>query len=503
MMMSSVELYRTLGEEVGLETGSREVGLLRLASSPERMEELTRQSGWAKTFGLPLELISAAEAQVLLPADDDRRRGRRGVPPDRRLHRSLAAHVRARRGSPPRRRRDLPAHSRHADPRRARPGGRRRHGQGPDRGRGRRECRRDVRQGDRRARRHQRPHRPDGPRVPDHQTDRAPDRHADDARPVAARLLPSRVRWADHGRLRAEPGALVARRYPGGLQRQAPRRGLAPVRGADGERDRPCAVARGGRGRQADQRPGGLHPRRRVHPRADLRPRPLDRRRLLRSRARGRRRTRATRRRVDRPGHPVARCLAHGLAPLRPRVPLAELHARPNARGLRDLLRREVPGSRATGRTAAAALADLSAPLRAWRRLRREVGLERANWFEPNAAKGDESLRPRGWAVRLWSPAIGAEHVACRETAALFDETSFAKIEIRRRGRRVPRDSVRKSRRPGCRRDHLHLDAEQPRWDRVRLHGDPPRLPSASGSSPAPRSASTTSPGSASTRPGT
>src|SRR4051812_32088147 len=57
-------------------------------------------------------------------------------------------------------------------------------------------------------------------------------------------------------------------------------------------------------------------------------------------------------------------------------------------------------------------------------------GWERVNWFEPNAAQGDESLRPRGWAGRLWSPAIGAEHVACRTTAALFDETSFAKIEI-------------------------------------------------------------------------
>jgi len=57
-------------------------------------------------------------------------------------------------------------------------------------------------------------------------------------------------------------------------------------------------------------------------------------------------------------------------------------------------------------------------------------GWERVNWFEPNAASGDESLRPRGWAGRLWSPAIGAEHVACRTTAALFDETSFAKIEI-------------------------------------------------------------------------
>jgi glycine cleavage system T protein len=57
-------------------------------------------------------------------------------------------------------------------------------------------------------------------------------------------------------------------------------------------------------------------------------------------------------------------------------------------------------------------------------------GWERANWFEPNASAGDESLRPRGWAGRLWSPAIGAEHRACRESAALFDETSFAKIDV-------------------------------------------------------------------------
>ena len=43
---------------------------------------------------------------------------------------------------------------------------------------------------------------------------------------------------------------------------------------------------------------------------------------------------------------------------------------------------------------------------------------------------GDESLRPRGWAGKLWSPAIGAEHRACRETAAIFDESSFAKILV-------------------------------------------------------------------------
>jgi glycine cleavage system aminomethyltransferase T/glycine/D-amino acid oxidase-like deaminating enzyme len=57
-------------------------------------------------------------------------------------------------------------------------------------------------------------------------------------------------------------------------------------------------------------------------------------------------------------------------------------------------------------------------------------GWERVNWYAANEAEGDEALRPRGWAGRHWSPAIGAEHRACREAAALFDETSFAKIEV-------------------------------------------------------------------------
>jgi glycine/D-amino acid oxidase-like deaminating enzyme len=61
MMMHSVELYREL------DTGWVECGGIRLASSEERMEELRRQAGWAKTFGLPLELISAEEARELFP----------------------------------------------------------------------------------------------------------------------------------------------------------------------------------------------------------------------------------------------------------------------------------------------------------------------------------------------------------------------------------------------------------------------------------------------------
>jgi glycine cleavage system aminomethyltransferase T/glycine/D-amino acid oxidase-like deaminating enzyme len=57
-------------------------------------------------------------------------------------------------------------------------------------------------------------------------------------------------------------------------------------------------------------------------------------------------------------------------------------------------------------------------------------GWERVNWYETNAAAGDESLRPRGWAGMHWSPAIGAEHRATRERAGLFDESSFSKLEI-------------------------------------------------------------------------
>lgn len=57
-------------------------------------------------------------------------------------------------------------------------------------------------------------------------------------------------------------------------------------------------------------------------------------------------------------------------------------------------------------------------------------GWERVNWYERNAAAGDERLRPRGWAGIHWSPAIGAEALATRERAGLFDESSFAKLEL-------------------------------------------------------------------------
>src|SRR4029078_13010243 len=67
MMMYGSELYRRLRDETGVDPSWHEVGSIRLASSAERMEELERQAGWAKTFGLPMDIIDAQEAQDRFP----------------------------------------------------------------------------------------------------------------------------------------------------------------------------------------------------------------------------------------------------------------------------------------------------------------------------------------------------------------------------------------------------------------------------------------------------
>src|ERR1700736_5235046 len=61
MMMDSVELYRKL------DCGWVECGGVRLACTPEGEQGVVRQVAWARTFGLPLELISAEEAHELFP----------------------------------------------------------------------------------------------------------------------------------------------------------------------------------------------------------------------------------------------------------------------------------------------------------------------------------------------------------------------------------------------------------------------------------------------------
>ncbi|MFI7589271.1 FAD-dependent oxidoreductase [Spongisporangium articulatum] len=57
-------------------------------------------------------------------------------------------------------------------------------------------------------------------------------------------------------------------------------------------------------------------------------------------------------------------------------------------------------------------------------------GWERVDWYAANEGAAPDAVRPDGWAGTAWSPAIAAEHRACRERAALFDESSFGKLLV-------------------------------------------------------------------------
>ena len=69
MNMHSVDLYRKL-EMSDTPPSWKECGSIKLASTPERMEEIRRQIGWARTFGLDLQEISPKQAQELFPLMD-------------------------------------------------------------------------------------------------------------------------------------------------------------------------------------------------------------------------------------------------------------------------------------------------------------------------------------------------------------------------------------------------------------------------------------------------
>ncbi len=61
------------------------------------------------------------------------------------------------------------------------------------------------------------------------------------------------------------------------------------------------------------------------------------------------------------------------------------------------------------------------------------AGWERPQWFEANAGlvPPDAPWRERdAWAAKLWSPIEGAEHLATRSDVALFDITAFAKLDV-------------------------------------------------------------------------
>jgi len=63
----SVALYETLEAETGQATGWKRCGGLRLASNRERMTELQRQATTARSFGLEMHLLTPAEAKALWP----------------------------------------------------------------------------------------------------------------------------------------------------------------------------------------------------------------------------------------------------------------------------------------------------------------------------------------------------------------------------------------------------------------------------------------------------
>jgi len=67
MMQNSVALCQRLAGETGQETGWRQVGSLRLASSAEHWQEIKRTATTARSFGFDLELLSAREASEKFP----------------------------------------------------------------------------------------------------------------------------------------------------------------------------------------------------------------------------------------------------------------------------------------------------------------------------------------------------------------------------------------------------------------------------------------------------
>ncbi|MER7564932.1 FAD-dependent oxidoreductase [Streptomyces sp. NPDC097941] len=63
-------------------------------------------------------------------------------------------------------------------------------------------------------------------------------------------------------------------------------------------------------------------------------------------------------------------------------------------------------------------------------------GWERPHWYEANAhlVEGRSIVTPDDWAARYWSPIVGAEAQATRETVAMYDMTALKRLEVSGRG---------------------------------------------------------------------
>ena len=70
LLTYSVALYARLEAETGQATGWKTSGGMRLACNRDRMEELRRQATTARSFGLPVEILTPEEAKALWPPLD-------------------------------------------------------------------------------------------------------------------------------------------------------------------------------------------------------------------------------------------------------------------------------------------------------------------------------------------------------------------------------------------------------------------------------------------------
>ncbi|MFH0173405.1 FAD-dependent oxidoreductase [Streptomyces cacaoi] len=63
-------------------------------------------------------------------------------------------------------------------------------------------------------------------------------------------------------------------------------------------------------------------------------------------------------------------------------------------------------------------------------------GWERPQWYEANAGlvEGRNIPTPDDWAAQYWSPVVGAEAQATRETVAMYDMTALKRLEVSGRG---------------------------------------------------------------------
>ena len=173
-------------------------------------------------------------------------------------------------------------------------------------------------------------------------------------------------------------------------------------------------------------------------------------------------------------GEPADGPLAHGHPPLRPPLPLPVLHPGAVGENYETYYDIRYPGhERSAGRPL-----RVSARVRV-ARARTAPSSARRRAGSGSTTTGNEAGRRRrcaraGWAGRHWSPAIGAEHRGLREARGLFDETSFAKIEITGPGAAELLEwPVRQPGRPRGRRGDVHPGAQRPRRHRVRLHRYP------------------------------